>query len=242
MTAFRMTLAAIVASFSLLSCAAPTPRIVETPSGKAEGIFVGQTPAQASNRIAGLCASRPKISVPLVTDRMVECRGVLEGGSAIYAQLMLGNSYSTTPEAILQFTLVQEGSNTRAYGDVFVETIMAFGQPRRVKMQDNDTYNTMLQILWKAGAQKPTISTKPAVVAQAPAPTVTNTTVAPALPSVSASAPPDTPTTLPALPTQTQRLPGHRLAAYGCPGFAPRVLYSDSAEKLPKNCERIEPL
>ena len=31
-------------------------------------------------------------------------------------------------------------------------------------------------------------------------------------------------------------------AIYGRPGFAPRVLYSDSPEKLPKNCERIEPL
>lgn len=47
---------------------------------------------------------------------------------------------------------------------------------------------------------------------------------------------------LPPLPTQTKRLPGHRLAAYGCPGFSPRVLYSESVEKLPKNCERIVPL
>lgn len=47
---------------------------------------------------------------------------------------------------------------------------------------------------------------------------------------------------LPPLPTQTKKLPGHRLAAYGCPGFAPRVLYSESPEKLPKDCERIEHL
>ena len=46
----------------------------------------------------------------------------------------------------------------------------------------------------------------------------------------------------PPLPTQTKRLPGHRLAAYGCPGFAPRVLYGESVEKLPKNCERVEQL
>lgn len=54
--------------------------------------------------------------------------------------------------------------------------------------------------------------------------------------------PSDAQSTLAPLPTQTQRLPGHRLGAYGCPGFAPRVLYSDSPEKLPKNCERIESL
>lgn len=60
--------------------------------------------------------------------------------------------------------------------------------------------------------------------------------------SAPASASPSGPSALAPVPTQTQRLPGHRLAAYGCPGFAPRVLYSESPEKLPKNCERIAPL
>lgn len=239
---FRIVLATVAGCIFLLGCAAPTPRIIETPSGKAEGVFIGQTPAQASNQIAGLCASRPKVSVPLVTDRMVECRAVMEGGSAIYAQLMLGNSYSTIPEAILQFTLVEEGANTRAYGDVFVETIMAYGQPRRVKMQDNDTYNTMLEVLWKAGAKKPNISPKPTSETQVAEQTVSPAIAAAATPTESAVVPTEMSPTLAPLPTQTQRLPGHRLAAYGCPGFAPRVLYSDSPEKLPKNCQRVEPL
>lgn len=53
---------------------------------------------------------------------------------------------------------------------------------------------------------------------------------------------PSGPAALTPVPSQTKRLPGHRLAAYGCPGFTPRVLYSESVERLPKNCERIEPL
>ncbi len=47
---------------------------------------------------------------------------------------------------------------------------------------------------------------------------------------------------LPPVPTQTEKLPGHRVAGYGCPGFAPRVLYAESPDKLPKACERMEPL
>lgn len=73
----------------------------------------------------------------------------------------------------------------------------------------------------------------------APAATQAVSRVAPA--TAPAAAPVATSALAP-LPTQTQRLPGHRLAAYGCPGFAPRVLYSESQEKLPKNCERIVPL
>lgn len=44
------------------------------------------------------------------------------------------------------------------------------------------------------------------------------------------------------LPTQTTKLPGHRVAGHGCPGFAPRVLYAESPSKLPATCEQITPL
>ncbi|MBB5220434.1 Zn-dependent protease with chaperone function [Amaricoccus macauensis] len=47
---------------------------------------------------------------------------------------------------------------------------------------------------------------------------------------------------LPPLPTQTTRLPGHRLAGHGCPGYAPRVLYAEAPNKLPAGCERVQPL
>lgn len=75
----------------------------------------------------------------------------------------------------------------------------------------------------------------PIMAVATPAPTPVAPSALPATAPASISA-------LPPLPTQTQRLPGHRLVAYGCPGFAPRVLYSESPDKLPKNCERIEPL
>lgn len=47
---------------------------------------------------------------------------------------------------------------------------------------------------------------------------------------------------LPPVPTQTRKLPGHRVAGHGCPGFAPRVLYASNPDKLPKTCERMEAL
>lgn len=76
------------------------------------------------------------------------------------------------------------------------------------------------------------------VTAAAPVAAPTTSTIVP----TAAAGSPSASSTLAPLPTQTKRLPGHRLAAYGCPGFAPRVLYSDSPEKLPKNCERVETL
>lgn len=77
----------------------------------------------------------------------------------------------------------------------------------------------------------------PTRTATPPAPATASTAASPAEATVVVSS-----DSLPPLPTQTKKLPGHRLAAHGCPGFAPRVLYGESVEKLPKNCERIEPL
>lgn len=50
------------------------------------------------------------------------------------------------------------------------------------------------------------------------------------------------PVALPPVTTQTTQMPGHRVAGKGCPGFAPRVLYAESLEKLPKSCESVTPL
>lgn len=44
------------------------------------------------------------------------------------------------------------------------------------------------------------------------------------------------------VPTQTEKLPGHRVAGYGCPGFDGRVIYAVSPDKLPRACEQVEPL
>lgn len=44
------------------------------------------------------------------------------------------------------------------------------------------------------------------------------------------------------LPTQTSKLPGHRVVGRGCPGFAPRLLYAESPDKLPRNCESVDAL
>lgn len=81
-----------------------------------------------------------------------------------------------------------------------------------------------------------------ALDAAAPVVAVVTPAPMPAGPSASPVTAPTSTSALPPLPTQTKRLPGHRLAAYGCPGFAPRVLYSESEEKLPQNCERVEAL
>lgn len=76
----------------------------------------------------------------------------------------------------------------------------------------------------------------PASMAATPAALAAQPVAAPAL-AASAS-----PLALPPVPTQTTKLPGHRVEARGCPGYAPRVLYAESPDKLPKNCESVTPL
>lgn len=155
MPKIKALITATVAAVFLFGCAAPVQRITETRSGKPEGLFVNRSAADVSNEIVQRCAGRQGYFVASATSTRVECRGALDDASALKAQILMGNAYSTTPEGIAVFTLVSEGQNTRVYIDAFIETIMAFGQPRRVNLTDNDTYNQGLQLLWRMGARKP---------------------------------------------------------------------------------------
>ena len=89
----------------------------------------------------------------------------------------------------------------------------------------------------------------PAQIGAAPAPIAPPITV-PLIPQASTATAPVSPQqqsssaslVLAPVPTQTEKLPGHRVAGYGCPGFDGRVVYAESPNKLPRACERMEPL
>lgn len=90
-------------------------------------------------------------------------------------------------------------------------------------------------------APQPIAASAASAPASAPTPVVVATSSPTPAPAVATAAVTSS-LALPPVPTQTQKLPGHRVAGYGCPGFAPRVLYAESPDKLPKACERMEPL
>lgn len=65
---------------------------------------------------------------------------------------------------------------------------------------------------------------------------------APTVTAVPAAAQPGPSATMAPLPTQTTRLPGHRVVGRGCPGFEARPLYAESPEQLPLGCRGVETL
>lgn len=152
---FLATAITVLSALILAACAAPPQRMGETKPGRAEGVFVGKTPAQVSDRLAALCLSHPKGNLAKKTESVIECSGKVEGDAAGDIQKQAGYSASPAPEAIMLFTLSRENENTHVYADAFVDATASNGQRHRMRVQSNNSYSTMLRVLWKAGAQQP---------------------------------------------------------------------------------------
>lgn len=147
----KIKIFALAALVALAGCADPVARIADTQSGNPEGVFRNKSPQAAANVLAGLCARQGAI-VTASSPHLVECRKRMQGGEAVLVQALIGNSYSTTPDTVMQFNMVQEGRNTRVYASQQIETIMAFGQPRRQPLTGNAVFNSTMLALEQAGA------------------------------------------------------------------------------------------
>ena len=124
----------------------------QTPSGRPEVLFAGMEVNQASERLVGLCADKG-ILVQQVTPNQVTCGGTMTGGDAALAQMVIGNSYSTTPSQYVQFTMFPYQGGTRVQAQQWVETQMAFGQVNRAELNSGNQFNAILQGLMSVGAQ-----------------------------------------------------------------------------------------
>lgn len=145
----------VFAALLLLCAACEAPdRVVETPSGRPEGVFKNQSPQQVSDRVAQFCAQRG-LAIAQRSSNNVVCQGELTGGDAIMAQMIIGNSYSTTPVATIRTDLFQEGRDTRAYVGTSYSTQMPFGQVNTMQAQGNGDYNGMIMFLQALGAEIP---------------------------------------------------------------------------------------
>src|SRR5436309_1083418 len=98
-----MRLAAIAAAIALVGCAQPQPLLKETPSGYPEETIAGATTEQVRSAIMETCISRG-VLVQESTPQQVVCGKTMSGSDAMLATLMIGNSYSTTPERKVRFT------------------------------------------------------------------------------------------------------------------------------------------
>ncbi|WP_249531107.1 hypothetical protein [Escherichia coli] len=101
--------------------------------------FRGPAPANIQDR---------QDTEPAASDNSsVICGKELEGGSAVFGQMLIGNAYSTTPVSKVRFTIAQVNNDTKVWADMWMETQMAMGQVQQMAITDNASKNTIQQRL-----------------------------------------------------------------------------------------------
>ena len=68
-------------------------------------------------------------------------------------QFLIGNSYSTTPERYVRFSIFPSNGKTRVQAYQWVETQMAFGQVNKVELNGNSQFNDVLKALVAVGGK-----------------------------------------------------------------------------------------
>lgn len=139
-------------SFILSACAASQPLIKPTSSGYPEGIFRNTSIDRISSKIMDGCTSNGLI-IYEATSNQVVCGKTMSGMDAVLGQLVVGNSYSTTPERKVRFSIFQQGNDVKVVAHEWMESQMAFGQIRRQPFDANHQKNSLQQFLFSLGAE-----------------------------------------------------------------------------------------
>lgn len=147
----RSVLSLIVSVF-LFGCAAQQPLIKQTQSGYPEGLFKNTDVETVRSKIIDGCVSRGIMVIESTANQIV-CGKTMEGGQAVLARLLVGNSYSTTPQQKVRFILYQIGNDVKVTAQQWIESQMAFGQVRREELKTNNQVNDLQSFLSSLGAQ-----------------------------------------------------------------------------------------
>ncbi|MCL4315343.1 MAG: hypothetical protein M1527_00435 [Gammaproteobacteria bacterium] len=146
-------LVVVVASVLALTACAPQQALLKsTVSGYPEGSFSNSTVEVVRSKLIDGCSSRG-ILVQEAAGNQVVCGKTMDGGDAVLAQMLVGNSYSTTPERKIRFVIYQSGSDVKVSAQQWIESQMAFGQVRRQELNSNNQKNDIQQFLFSLGAQ-----------------------------------------------------------------------------------------
>lgn len=130
------------------------PPLAAQAASRPSAMFAGQTPADVSGRLASMCIDRGHV----VTDTSpyaVVCKMDINLMGSVLLQVMLGNSYSTTPEAYVRFTISAVGPDTRVQAYEWVETTMAFGQKRTMEMTNGREMQKVQALLDEMATSRP---------------------------------------------------------------------------------------
>ncbi|MEQ9518454.1 MAG: hypothetical protein RLN89_03335 [Parvibaculum sp.] len=131
-------------ALSLAACASGAP--INTPSGWPEALFETPEKTQVLDSIASGCADRG-LHVTNQTSTHVMCERTMDDLGGVFAQALLGNSYSTTPQMKIRFSAFQTGENVRVQAHPWVETQMALGQINRVDIKTGRTASDIQNFL-----------------------------------------------------------------------------------------------
>lgn len=130
----------IFSIFFMTGCANQEPLKKVTSSGKPEGVYSNTTKSSVKDALSTYCNERGFIVLES-TDSGVFCSKKTEGGTAVMSQLAIGNSYSTTPEVKLKFSISEVGEVIKVWADAWFETQMAMGQVNRMDIKNNSDLN-----------------------------------------------------------------------------------------------------
>ena len=148
-------LAALVPAIVIISaCATTPPETLQfgTPSGRPEAQFLTGDVNEAAGMVANGCMNAGMTVVSNNANQVV-CEVSMTMTQQVITQFAIGNSYSSTPRQFIQFNLADVGETVRVQGTGWVETQMAFGQMRRMPMDQTIAWrNQMQQALFNIGA------------------------------------------------------------------------------------------
>lgn len=135
----RETIRALIVTaiaLSFAACATGTP--INTPSGWPEALFATDNKSEVLDLIASGCADRG-LHVTSQNSSHVMCERTMDDLGGVFAQALLGNSYSTTPQMRVRFSAFQSGDMVRVQAHPWVETQMALGQINRADIRSGKT-------------------------------------------------------------------------------------------------------
>ncbi|WP_205981554.1 hypothetical protein [Paraburkholderia sp. Ac-20340] len=130
----------------LFGCATQQALMTETPSGHPEVTFERATLTDVQNALIARCSQIGGM-VSEQNTNTVTCSGQLQGQQAVMAQLLLGNSYSTTPVRKVRFVMDANGDSVHVVAFDWVETTMAMGQVHSAEMSSNNSRNALQESL-----------------------------------------------------------------------------------------------
>lgn len=142
----------VVLAFLTSGCVQQETLIKPTTSGYPERLFRNANVEEVKAKIMDDCASRGLI-ISETTSNHVVCEKTMEGGDAVLAQLLVGNSYSTTPLRKVRFVAYRSGNDVKVTAQEWIQSRMAMGQVRTQELKSSNQVNSTQSFLFSMGAE-----------------------------------------------------------------------------------------